>query len=89
MQLNYPTFRMFRRIDDDGSKNLDFDEFAKGVRDTGLQVTDDEAQVMFKKFDIDGSGSVNIDEFLMAIRVRNGPNSGAFFFYRKWQIYVL
>ena len=70
-------FRMFRRIDDDGSKNLDFDEFAKGVRDTGLQVTDDEAQVMFKKFDIDGSGSVNIDEFLMAIRVRNCPDIGA------------
>ena len=61
---------MFRRMDDDGSKSLIFEEFAKGVRETGLDCTDDECRIMFEQFDKDGSGTVNIDEFLMAIRVR-------------------
>lgn len=62
-------FRMFRRMDDDGSKALKFEEFYKGVTETGLIVSEDEAKQMFVKFDKDGSGTVNIDEFLMAIRV--------------------
>ena len=56
-------------MDDDGSKSLIFEEFAKGVRETGLDCTDDECRIMFEQFDKDGSGTVNIDEFLMAIRV--------------------
>ena len=60
---------MFRRMDDDGSKSLIFEEFAKGVRETGLDCTDEECRIMFEQFDKDGSGTVNIDEFLMAIRV--------------------
>ena len=63
---------MFRRMDDDGSKSLIFEEFAKGVRETGLDCTDDECRIMFEQFDKDGSGTVNIDEFLMAIRVGLG-----------------
>ena len=57
-------------MDDDGSKSLIFEEFSKGVRETGLDCTDDECRIMFENFDKDGSGTVNIDEFLMAIRVR-------------------
>ena len=56
-------------MDDDGSKCLNFEEFAKGIRETGLDCTDEDARVMFEHFDKDGSGTVNIDEFLMAIRV--------------------
>ena len=62
--------RMFRRMDDDGSKSLQFQEFSKGIRDTGLECTNEEAKEMFNTFDKDKSGSVNIDEFLLAIRVR-------------------
>ena len=68
---------MFRRMDDDGSKSLQFQEFSKGIRDTGLECTNEEAKEMFNTFDKDKSGSVNIDEFLLAIRVSK------IFFFRK------
>lgn len=60
--------RMFRRMDDDGSKALNFAEFYKGISDTGLELSEADAKVMFHRFDKDGSGSVNIDEFLLAVR---------------------
>jgi len=60
--------RMFRRMDDDNSKVLEFDEFHKGVIETGLKLTEEEAKEMFDHFDKDKGGTVNIDEFLMAVR---------------------
>lgn len=60
--------RCFRRMDDDGSKALNLEEFTKGLLDTGLDVTNEEASEMFNKFDTDGSGSINMTEFLIAIR---------------------
>lgn len=62
---------MFRRMDDDHSHSLNFEEFFKGVKDTGLKVNKEEAEEMFKKFDMDGGGTVNIDEFLIAVRVNS------------------
>ncbi|XP_044266812.1 calcyphosin-like protein [Tribolium madens] len=60
--------RMFRRMDDDGSKQLNQEEFVRGLRETGLEVTDEEALELFKKFDDDNSGSVNMTEFLVHLR---------------------
>merc|ERR1712203_487828 len=61
--------RMFRRMDDSGNKVLEFEEFHKGIIETGLKgVSEDDAREMFNHFDKDGGGTVNIDEFLMAIR---------------------
>lgn len=56
-------------MDDDGNKNLNFEEFSLGLREMGLEITDDEIRELFNKFDTDGSGSVNMDEFLVHIRV--------------------
>ena len=47
--------RIFRRMDSDGNKNLDYEEFVKGVKDIGLELTDDQHKELFLKFDRDGS----------------------------------
>ncbi|ALC45422.1 CG31345 [Drosophila busckii] len=60
--------RAFRAMDDDGSKALNEEEFISGIRDTGLDVTDDEIKQMFNIFDEDGSGSINMTEFLVKLR---------------------
>lgn len=70
--------RVFRRMDDDGSHSLNEEEFAKGVTETGLEVTDEETKELFKAFDADGTGTIDFNEFLKAIRVSirvslNGP----------------
>ena len=61
---------MFRRMDDDGSKALGFEEFSKGLRDTGLELDDEGYREMFETFDKDSSGQLSIDEFLYSVRVR-------------------
>ncbi|XP_030558946.1 calcyphosin-like protein [Drosophila novamexicana] len=60
--------RAFRAMDDDGSKALNEEEFITGIRDIGLDVTDDEIRQMFNTFDEDGSGSINMTEFLLKLR---------------------
>lgn len=65
--------RVFRRMDDNNSGDLSHEEFAKGIRDSGLPVTDEEAENLFQKFDADGSGSIKYDEFLRAVRPRMSP----------------
>lgn len=65
---------MFRRMDDDGNKNLNFQEFHKGINETGCELSVDEAKHLFDTFDRDNSGSINVDEFLFGIRVRRCPD---------------
>lgn len=60
--------RMFRRLDDDGNKQLNREEFITGLREAGLEITDEEAENMFVQFDMDGSGGINMEEFLVNIR---------------------
>ncbi|XP_039494882.1 calcyphosin-like protein isoform X2 [Drosophila santomea] len=60
--------RAFRAMDDDGSKALDEVEFITGIRDTGLDVSEEEIKQMFATFDEDGSGSINMTEFLLKLR---------------------
>ncbi|XP_043654385.1 calcyphosin-like protein isoform X2 [Drosophila teissieri] len=60
--------RAFRAMDDDGSKALNEVEFITGIRDTGLDVSEEEIKQMFATFDEDGSGSINMTEFLLKLR---------------------
>ncbi|XP_017487326.1 PREDICTED: calcyphosin-like protein [Rhagoletis zephyria] len=60
--------RTFRNMDDDGSKALNYEEFSKGIQETGLECTENEIKDMFAKFDEDNSGSINMTEFLLKLR---------------------
>lgn len=56
-------------MDDNGNKQLTPDEFMEGLKEMGMELSDEEATELFKKFDSDGSGSINMEEFLIHIRV--------------------
>ncbi|KAI8115252.1 calcyphosin-like isoform X1 [Lucilia cuprina] len=60
--------RVFRNMDDDGSKALNEYEFTKGIKEMGLELSNEEIKEMFRSFDEDGSGSVNMTEFLLKLR---------------------
>jgi Ca2+-binding EF-hand superfamily protein len=60
--------RMFRIIDDDGSKQLDFPEFAKGLHDYGVQLDKQDVKTIFMSLDSNSSGSIDFEEFLLALR---------------------
>ena len=60
---------MFRQLDSyDGNKKVDKEEFAVGLRECGVQLSNQELGVLFEYFDKDGDGTVNFDEFLVGIR---------------------
>ncbi|KAI4465184.1 ef-hand calcium-binding domain containing protein [Holotrichia oblita] len=60
--------RMFRLMDDDGNKQLSFDEFLIGLREIGFDISQEDAKSMFDSFDLDHSGGINMEEFLVAVR---------------------
>ncbi|XP_040276909.1 calcyphosin-like protein isoform X2 [Bufo bufo] len=60
--------RVFKIMDDDNSRSLDFKEFLKGLNDYGVMIDKNEAQQLFSLFDKDGSGTIDFDEFLVTLR---------------------
>ena len=62
--------RTFRIFDDDRSRSLNLEELQEGVRDYGVDMSDEEVQQLFSTIDKDGSGSISFDEFLQQLRVR-------------------
>ncbi|XP_005102401.2 calcyphosin-like protein [Aplysia californica] len=55
-------------MDDDGSKTLSFDEFKKGIRDVGVNLSQEKEYELFRQFDRDGQGTINFDEFLRTVQ---------------------
>lgn len=41
--------RAFRRMDDDDNKMLSLEEFTKGIHDSGLECSEEDAEAMFKQ----------------------------------------
>ncbi|XP_077981729.1 calcyphosin-like protein [Glandiceps talaboti] len=60
--------RVFKIMDDDGNRSLDFKEFKKGIHDYNVITTNEELKEMFTAFDKDGSGTIDFDEFLVNLR---------------------
>lgn len=61
--------RKFKIMDDDGSKSLCLQEFRKAMRESQVELTEDELQQLFRFFDRDGNGTINYDEFVFGLRV--------------------
>lgn len=55
-------------MDDDHSRSLSEQEFAKACRDFKTGISEENIPTLFNAFDTNHDGTLNIDEFLMAIR---------------------
>lgn len=60
--------RTFKIYDDDRSKTLSLEEFAKGVKDYGLESNEAGIKTLFDQFDADGDGLLSFGEFLASLR---------------------
>jgi Ca2+-binding EF-hand superfamily protein len=61
--------RKFKIMDDDGNRSLNLVEFKKGIKESGLNLTDLQISQLFTTFDRDRNGAVDFDEFLATVRV--------------------
>ncbi|KAH9525763.1 hypothetical protein Btru_002300 [Bulinus truncatus] len=52
----------FNRYDKDGSMNVTRDEFKQGILETGLNLTEEEVDVLIKELDVNEDGAVNYSE---------------------------
>jgi len=60
--------RQFKIADDDGSKNLNVDEFKKAVHDFRVGLNAKQAEKLFAVFDRSGDGAIDYEEFLRGVR---------------------
>lgn len=59
---------IFRRMDVNGNKKLDFEEFTEALNTFGLFPAVIEIQALFKAYDVDDDGNINFEEFLRGLR---------------------
>ncbi|KAM9094417.1 calcyphosin-like protein isoform 1-T5 [Sarcophilus harrisii] len=60
--------RVFRIMDDDNSRTIDFKEFMKGLNDYAVVLEKEEAQELFNRFDKNRNGKIDFNEFLLTLR---------------------
>eukprot|EP00828_Plagiopyla_frontata_P025587 TRINITY_DN3277_c0_g1_i3.p1 TRINITY_DN3277_c0_g1~~TRINITY_DN3277_c0_g1_i3.p1 ORF type:complete len:195 (-),score=36.98 TRINITY_DN3277_c0_g1_i3:133-717(-) len=61
--------RVFRQLDSfDGNKKVDAQEFFIGLKECGVQITQEEAKNLMIAMDKNGDGVIDFEEFLVAIR---------------------
>ncbi|KAK2117738.1 hypothetical protein P7K49_004625 [Saguinus oedipus] len=60
--------KVFRIMDDNNNRTLDFKEFMKGLNDYAVVMEKEEAEELFRRFDKDGNGTIDFDEFLLTLR---------------------
>jgi len=66
--------RLFKIIDDDNSRTLSQQEFAKCISDLRFDFGPEEIKRLFAQFDEDRNGTLDYDEFLREVRGPMNPN---------------
>jgi len=64
---------VFRRMDNNGDKKMDRNEFMWGLRENGHTLSPSEFERIFKYFDRNNDGRISYDEFLRGIRGELSP----------------
>ncbi|XP_036063216.1 calcyphosin-like protein isoform X2 [Onychomys torridus] len=67
-RLHKLSARVFRIMDDNNNRTLDFKEFLKGLNDYAVVMEKEEAEELFRRFDRDGNGTIDFNEFLLTLR---------------------
>jgi Ca2+-binding EF-hand superfamily protein len=60
--------RSFKIADDDGSKNLNMEEFKKAIHDFRVGLNAKQSETLFGVFDRSGDGAIDYEEFLRGVR---------------------
>ena len=53
--------------------SFSFQELKQGIKDFGIDMTEDELKALFDAFDRDSNGSVDFNEFMCALRPSMSP----------------
>ncbi len=59
--------RQFKIMDENGSKNIDYNEFSKAMSVAGLNIPEEVLQDLFNDFDYNNSGFINYEDFMNKI----------------------
>ena len=60
--------RLFKLLDENNSKTLDYDEFCNALKEFKINLSKDEITDLFNTFDKNGNGLIEYEEFLNQIR---------------------
>lgn len=72
--------RLFRNMDDDNSKSINFPEFSKVCNEFRLDLPVNEVRLLFNYIDLNRNGDIDYDEFLRTVRGTMNDNR------KKWVV---
>ena len=61
---------LFQEVDEDGSGEIDREEFAEMVRQMGIGMTEARIDEVYNTYDVDGGGSIGLSEFLAFLKTQ-------------------
>jgi hypothetical protein len=67
--------RLFQEVDEDGSGEIDREEFAEMVRQMGIGMSEERIDEVYATYDVDGGGSIGLSEFLAFLKTQKAEAS--------------